>query len=183
MGGLLELQQQMGGNNNGKMNLQTARSRIRSMAMAHEALYQHDSLADISMKEYIENIASYTFKSINNPNIDILLKYELADARLEMAKSIPLGLLVNETLINALKHAFKERKKGTIHLKSTNENGKIVLVICDDGVGLPQGKEEGGASRSLGMTLIKKFAKQLQGTLDITSTPGAGTSYKLCFEI
>lgn len=183
MGGLLELQERMGGEDDPVMNLQTARSRIRSMAMAHEALYQHETLSDISMKAYIENIAGYTHKSINNPDIDVEMHFDLDDASLEMSKSIPLGLLVNEILINAIKHAFKGRNKGSIWLESTNDSGTILLSIHDNGVGLPEHEDEQQVSTSLGMTLIKKFSKQLQGNLSISSEKGKGTSFKLEFKI
>lgn len=182
MGGLLELQQRMGGETDGQMNLQTARSRIRSMAMAHEALYQHENLSEIRMKEYITNIANYTYKSVHHPGVDITLHLDLEDAPLEMSKAIPLGLWVNEIIINALKHAFSGRTEGHIWLKSDSMHQQISLTIRDDGVGFSKQRDPNSAlAGSLGMTLIKKFAKQLHGSLEINSTPGAGTLYQLRF--
>lgn len=182
MGALLELQQRTGGGSTSEETLQTARSRIRSMAMAHEVLYQNDTFSNISMKKYIERVATYTHNSFENTSVNIDLQFRLEDANLEMAKSIPLGLLVNEVLINAYKHAFKGRKEGLIELKSRVDNEEIEIRICDNGIGLPQNGERSKLG-SLGMTLIRKFSKQLQGDLSIKSDQDAGTEYVLKFEV
>ena len=182
MGALLELQQKMGGGQSSEKTLQTARSRIRSMAMAHEALYRNETFSDISMREYIRRIATYTHNSFTHPDTRIDLQFQLDDARLEMSKSIPLGLLVNEILINSFKHAFEGRQEGIIRMESRIENGEVELSISDDGVGLPQ-NGEAEASASLGTTLIRRFSKQLKGELSIDSEKGGGTGYTLRFEV
>jgi len=182
MGALLELQQRAGGESDSGQTLQTARSRIRSMAMAHEALYQNKTFSDISMKKYIERIATFTHNSFSNPDVEVDLQFQLDDAKLEMSKSIPLGLLVNEILINAFKHAFCGRNKGTIQLKSSVHENSVELLICDDGVGMPE-NYNGSAKKSLGMTLIRRFSKQLHGDLEINSGQAKGTSYQLCFTV
>lgn len=182
MGALLELQQRTGGEDSSEETLQTARSRIRSMAMAHEALYQNDTFSDISLKNYIKRVATYTHNSFKNTGVDIDLEFDLEDTRLEMTKSIPLGLLVNEVLINAFKHAFKGREEGLIELKSEVEDDEITIQIRDNGIGLPANGTQ-PRSGSLGMTLIKKFSKQLHGDLSVESEENQGTGYILRFGI
>ena len=98
---LLELQERTSAQNGNGNTFKTARARIKSMALAHEALYQNESFSNISMKEYIQRISNLTHRSFINKNADIDLKFNLEDARLEMSKSIPLGLVINEILINA----------------------------------------------------------------------------------
>lgn len=176
---LLELQEIKSGTD-GKQSFKTVRTRIKSMAMAHEALYENKSFSDINMREYVQQIAKITHHSFGGRNASIDLQFALEDITLDMDKSIPLGLLVNEILINAYKHAFTGREEGTIRLESEVNEEQVRLSICDSGVGMP---EEGQRrSGSLGMTLIKKFARQLHGDLSIDSSKGEGTSFRLIFE-
>lgn len=177
---LLELQEKTSGQDETQTGLQTARSRIRSMAMAHEALYQNESFSDISLKNYIKRISNFTHKSFANHTVDIDMEYELEDAKLEMSQSIPLGLLINEILINAHKHAFTGREQGWIRLKSEVDENQIRISIQDNGVGLPSHPDE-LQKGSLGMTLIKKFSKQLKANLTIDTDAEQGTSFNLVF--
>ncbi len=178
---LLELQEQTSPQNGNNGTFKTARARIKSMALAHEALYQNESFSNISMKEYIQRIGNLTHRSFVNKNTDIELKFNLDDARLEMSKSIPLGLVINEILINAHKHAFDGRSDGFIELGSTVKNNKINIYIRDNGVGLPKDPKE-IKTKSLGMTLIKKFSKQLKADLSIESDQDEGTTFSLAFQ-
>jgi len=178
---LLELQEQTSPQNGKNGTFKTARARIKSMALAHEALYQNESFSNISMKEYIQRIGNLTHRSFVNKNTDIELKFNLDDARLEMSKSIPLGLVINEILINAHKHAFDGRSDGFIELGSTVKNDKINIYIRDNGVGLPKDPKE-IKTKSLGMTLIKKFSKQLKADLSIESEQDEGTTFSLAFQ-
>ena len=178
---LLELQERTCSKNGTQSTFKTARARIKSMALAHEALYQNESFSNISMKEYIQRISNLTHRSFVNKNADIDLKFNLEDARLEMSKSIPLGLVINEILINAHKHAFDGMSDGFIELGSTVEEGKITIYIRDNGVGLPKDLEE-LKTKSLGMTLIKKFSKQLKADLSIESDQDEGTRFSLAFQ-
>lgn len=179
---LLELQEKYNSNGTSYTTLKTARSRIRSMALAHEALYQRESFSDISMKEYIQRISKLTHRSFAGNSVDVDLRLSLEDAHLEMSKSIPLGLLINEILINAHKHAFPGRDKGCIRLESKVKGDLVYISIRDDGVGLPQ-NGKAPKENSLGMTLIKKFSKQLAADLSIDSEKDGGTRFNLVFRI
>jgi len=178
---LLELQEQTSSKDKDNSPFRTARSRIKSMALAHEALYQNESFSNISMKEYIQRIANLTHQSFVNKDTDIDLKFSLEDARLEMSESIPLGLVINEILINAHKHAFDGKSDGFIELGSTVEDDQINIYIRDNGVGLPKDLEK-LKTKSLGMTLIKKFSKQLKADLSIDSEQDEGTTFSLAFQ-
>jgi len=177
---LLELQERSSNHEVALDNLQTARSRIRSMAMAHEALYQNETLSNISMKEYLERIGNLTQQSFTNKDVTVDMHYALEDTKLDMDKSIPLGLLINEILINAFKHAFTGRSNGDIWLGSTVSEDEITISIRDNGVGMTDAKDP-SETKSLGMTLIRKFSKQLGGNLDIESDGQTGTTFNLAF--
>jgi two-component sensor histidine kinase/MFS family permease len=178
---LLELQEQTSSANEYSGTFKTARSRIKSMALAHEALYQNESFSNISMKEYIRRIGTLTHQSFTDKKATIDLKFNLEDARLDMSKSIPLGLVINEILINAHKHAFDGKASGFIELGSIVKDEKINIYIRDNGVGLPQESKE-LKTKSLGMTLIKKFSKQLKADLSIESEKNSGTTFSLVFQ-
>lgn len=178
---LLELQEKTSNLNGDLETFKTARSRIKSMALAHEALYKNESFSNISMKKYIERISNLTHRSFTNQNAEIDLQFNLQDTTLEMSKSIPLGLVINEILINAHKHAFNGKSKGQIKLESRVNNRKIIISICDDGIGLPQSPDK-METNSLGMTLIKKFSKQLKADLSIETKKGQGTTFNLAFQ-
>ncbi len=177
---LLELQEKSGGATENNSSLQTARSRIRSMAMAHEALYQNKTFSDLSMKKYIERISTITHQSFAREDTDIELQFQLEDISLEMSKSIPLGLLINEILINAHKHAFKDQDKGFIRLESEVRDNRVNISIYDNGIGLPEDTAK-SSKGSLGMTLINKFSRQLKGDLTIDSEKNRGTKFTLVF--
>jgi two-component sensor histidine kinase len=177
---LLELQERTSGDGDSQKKLQTARSRIKSMAMAHEALYENKSFSNISMKEYVKRIGKLTHKSFADGKTEINLELDLEDTSLEMSQSIPFGLLVNEILINAYKHAFKDCESGCIQLESKVENGQIHFSIRDNGVGMPS--KDNLRNGSLGMKLINKFSKQLKADLSIQSEKGQGTEFSLVFE-
>lgn len=176
---LLELQEITNDTPHSDGLFQTSRSRIKSMALAHEALYETENFSSISMKKFIQCIANLTHNSFAPKDGSIELVYELEDAELSMKRSVSLGLLLNEVLINAYKHAFKGRKQGTITIESTCVGGYVTLAISDDGVGLPVNLPK-TKRRSLGMNLIRRLAKQLFAKLDISSEEG--TCYTLNFQ-
>lgn len=178
---LLELQEQTSVDDKDQETFKTARSRIKSMALAHEALYQNESLSNLSLKAYIKQISQLTHRSFTNKESDINLKFDLEDTRLEMSKSIPLGLIINEILINAHKHAFDDKENGYIKLGSSIRNNEVSIFISDNGVGMPENHNQMHTD-SLGMTLIKKFSKQLKADLSIESAEDKGTTFSLVFE-
>ncbi len=182
VGALLELQQRFEATGEEAGLFDTARSRIRSMALAHETLYEHNTLSTIRLDQYLEKISSLALKSFNSGKVPIHLNRRLDDTELPMTKAIPLGLIINELLINAFKHAFSGRERGNIDLNSNCEDGRITLTLADDGVGFTDEEQE-KVSRSLGMMLIKKLTKQLRGTLDIDSVKQTGTSISLSFPL
>ena len=96
------------------------------------------------------------------------------DCSLPISIAVPVGLIVNELLSNAMKHAFADRKEGKIEISLTaSEGGRVHLTVSDDGVGLPPGFDI-NESKTLGLRLVKILSEdQLQGTLEVTSDRGA----------
>jgi two-component sensor histidine kinase len=151
--------------------IQESQHRVQAMALIHQKLYQSESLACIPMNSYIEEVVAYLHDSYSLYQ-PIRFEVEVEDIELDVTLAVPLGLIINEAITNAFKYAFPDERSGTIsvHLKRVEE-ASYELMIADDGVGLPASYDP-SRSRSLGMTLIHGFSRQLGAELAITSPPG-----------
>jgi len=158
--------------------LNSSINRIKSMALIHEQLYQSENFSNISLKENIlKQAESIKDVFIADDTPSVKLNLELEDISIGINQAMPVGLLVNEILINAFKHAFKGKDKGEISVHLFEENSRIHLKIADNGVGFEPAEEESG---SLGTTLIKTFADQLEANLAMENSQG--TTYKMSFK-
>jgi PAS domain S-box-containing protein len=163
--------------------------RIRTMALLHESLYRSRNFAAVDMAVYLNQLAANLFRAHASPAKTDQLRLELTAApppdsvrlQLEVAsiqvgidQAIPCGLLVNELVTNALKHAFPDGRAGLIQieLQPVGDGPELRLRVSDDGVGLPENIEERRKS-SLGLLLVSDLARQLGGSLAITSHTGA----------
>lgn len=153
--------------------LMESKNRIRAMALIHEKLYQSWTFAKIDFTSYIQTLTRNLFASYNISSNRISLGLEVSDVSLTLDDAIPCGLLINELVSNALKHAFPNQQSGEISLQlSLNSDENCVLTVKDNGVGLPQdfSLEQ---TNSLGMLLVKALSLQLRGHLEIQNNNGA----------
>jgi two-component sensor histidine kinase/ligand-binding sensor domain-containing protein len=153
-----------------------AQNRVLSMSLLHEKMYNSKNLKNIDIKEHLTLLISDLVKSYvvgNNVKLDV----DIEDVDIGMRTLIPIGLIINEIITNALKYAFKFKKGGTITVNLKQLDAKLYeLVIGDDGEGYSLEKKAEG----LGTKLIQIFTKQLNGTMTKQNQPG--TFYKLVFE-
>jgi len=166
--GLLELQETMSDNEESTQILKLSKSRIRTMSLAHEALYNSNDLTEISLRKYLEKISTVTHQSFKSSQKEIKLIYDIDDIRLDMSKAIPLGLMVSEILINAHKHAFNLRKDGTVRIECKRNNDLLIMEVSDNGSGIPEDFDI-TQSKSLGMIIVQNFTEQMNGDLTIDS--------------
>ncbi|MBL4593357.1 MAG: hypothetical protein JKX68_06020 [Flavobacteriales bacterium] len=157
-----------------------AKNRIRSMALIHEKMYQSGDLAHIDFQDYIMALTNDLIDTYSI-NCDIFLDIKIEKVKFNIDTLIPLGLLLNEIISNALKYAFNTTDKGKVVISLTlNEKENMyTLLIGDNGSGMEKGileKEEG----SLGMELIKIFVTQLDG--DIIRLEDKGTFFEIKFK-
>ena len=149
--------------------------RIRSMALIHDRLYKSRDLAGIEFREYIEALVMSLFHLYGQPNVTFAA--DVQDVRLSIDMAIPCGLIINELVTNALKHAFPDRRRGTITVSlATRTNGDVELCVADDGVGMP-GAFDIAATATLGLQLVTILTNQLTGTLEILK--GQGTTFRI----
>lgn len=152
--------------------LNESQQRVKTMALVHEKLYQSKSLEFISTADYITSlITDLIDSSVINPGIDVQVNIEPVSINIDTA--IPIGLIINELVTNALKHAFKNRSTGIISINlDLGADHRFTLIVQDDGEGLPHDFDTRTTS-SLGMQLVTVLTRQLGGEMKTTSRNGA----------
>ena len=150
--------------------LQDSQNRIASIALVHEKIYRSEDLAKVDFSQYIPSLTTHLFHTYNVNANHINLKLEIENLFLEIDNAIPCGLIINELVSNSLKYAFPNNQQGEIIVKfATNEEGKMELIVQDNGVGIP---EDFDIERSLssGLKLVQALVKQLKGKMEIDRT-------------
>gem|GEM_PF-891039 len=157
--------------------LKESQNRIRTMALIHENLYQSENLADINFNEYISNLVQGLVRSYKAERVTLTL--DVGDVSLGIDAAIPCGLIINELVSNSLKHAFPD-KKGEIEIKLHPVNGKVELVVADNGIGIPDTVDFKN-TETLGLDLVTTLAEeQLNGEITLDKTKG--TAFTITFE-
>jgi len=172
-----------------------SQDRIRSIALIHEKLYRSHNLAEIAFDEYLRALTENLFISHSVASGHIAAKFEMEPMLFTIEKAIPLGLIVNELVTNALKHAFPGGRTGEIRIGLRfskearfvgvkTESGTLYrstlceLTIADDGIGMPTDRVSETEGK-LGMKLVSMLTQQLQAELTVKSGPG--TEFRLVF--
>jgi len=149
-----------------------SQSRVRSMALVHESLYQSKDLARIDFAEYIRNLAAYIFRSYGADSKTVNLEVDAEGVFLGIDVAVPWALITNELISNSLKHAFPNGRGGEIRVRLRTEDDRgLVLTVCDDGVGFPDGLDFRD-TKSLGLQLVNTLVDQLEGTIEIDGSEG-----------
>ena len=176
---LLNLQSQSAPDPSVREIFKESRDRIRSMALVHERLYQSADLARIEFAEYLRKLTSHLVHSYGTGDGRIHLEVDAGNIQLDVNTAVPLGLIVNELVSNAIKHAFPNEARGKIAVGLERlAGGKFRLVVSDDGVGFPEGLDFRN-TESLGLQLVTMLADQLEG--DLLLERDAGTKFVLTF--
>lgn len=156
--------------------LTESRHRIQSMSLIHEKLYQSGSLISVNFSEYIHALARGLFASYNINRHLIDLNLNITDIPLGVDTATPCGLLINELVSNALKHAFPEQASGKVYIDFfQHSDTELCLRVRDSGKGISADLDL-YQSRSLGFRLIRALVRQLRGRLEITNQSGASFS-------
>ncbi len=158
-------------------------NRIRSMALLHEVLYRSGNLAQISFAVYIEDFLRHIAASYGRAAQRIKLERRVGDIQLPLNLAVPCGLIVNELVTNALKHAFPGGRAGKILVELARvEEEEVSLSVCDNGTGLPP-EARSSASSTLGLTLVSELSRQLSGRLTMERPDGGGTVFRIRFPL
>jgi PAS domain S-box-containing protein len=171
---LLSMQVRQLGEGPSRSAIEECHSRVQSIAMIHEDLYQSDDLAHIRFGSYGRTLATNAFHATGVSPISIALEVELADVLLPVHHAIPCGLILNELITNAVKHAFPGGRSGTIRVVLARQPaGRLQLSVSDDGVGLPA-ELDPLTTESLGLQIVVTMAEQIEADLRIERDTGLG---------
>ncbi len=159
--------------------LRESRNRIKSMALIHERLYASPDLASVDMGKYTRSLVSDLKQSHMAEDGLIRLRLNLEDIPLGITEAIPSGVIINELVSNALKHAFPKGREGEITIRLHRAGARqITLTVADNGIGFPEHLDF-RKSPSLGLTLINSLVEQLDGTMQLDRKNG--TAFTITF--
>jgi PAS domain S-box-containing protein len=155
-----------------------SQNRIRSMALVHEKLYQSPDLAQVDLAEYVRSLTAYLFQSHRGNRRTITLELDVCDTILDVDSAIPCGLIINELVSNALKHAFPQGRTGQVHVGMHADQSRFTMLVRDDGVGFPPDLDFRN-TESLGLQLVLMLVEQLEGSIEMDNT--GGTTFQITF--
>jgi PAS domain S-box-containing protein len=157
-----------------------SQNRIYTMALIHEQLYQSEDLGKVNLEKYILRLIGNLCTSFNSNSKPINLIVEAQPLSLNLETAIPCGLIINELITNAYKHAFPNGKSGEVKVQLFQwENQQLNLIVADNGIGIPATVDWQNPA-SLGLKLVQILAKQLKANLEFDCQ--SGTILKLSFK-
>lgn len=177
---LLALQAEATRDENAKRMLEESQQRIKSMSLVHEKLYRSKNMANIDFGDYITTIVMELRSAYAKEGKTIKSTIDVGSVVLDIDSAIPCGLILNELVTNAFKYAFKGRQEGEVRIRFAKENGKCVLTVADNGVGLPP-YFDCAKTNTLGLQIVDALSRQLRGSLQFKSGPDGGTEATVTF--
>jgi len=175
---LLDLQSEFLDQADSKAVLLEMKTRVRSIAAIHELLYSAADFSRIEFRRFVEKLAQDVIAVHRRHATQVEVEIHTESVLLDMTQAVPCGLIVNELLTNALKHAFPEGRSGRIKVAFGSDQANWQLEVTDDGIGLAADIDPGNVN-SMGFQLIQLLAQQLGGSLDVVRA--AGTRFIINF--
>jgi two-component sensor histidine kinase len=164
-----------------KSLFKSSQNRVISMAMVHEMLYMRNDLSKIEYHSYVQELSEYLIRSLKGSENHVKLNIDIKNIKLGIDTAIPLGLLINEAITNALKYGIKGDQDGEISIAITKEKGShYILNISDNGIGYPENIDY-KSTKTLGLKLIHNLARQLEGSINRDASK-KGTFYIVKFK-
>ena len=162
--------------------LEDSRHRVESMALVHDSLYRSGNFSRINFTEYVQNLAANLFRTYNNRTSLISFKVNMEEGIfISLTQCIPCGLILNELIVNALKHGFRYSQTGEVFLNLQRlDHSHVVLIVGNQGDRLPDDFDLHNL-KSMGLKLVMTLVNQLKGTLDLEK--GEITSFKIKFAL
>lgn len=159
--------------------LAETQARIRAMSLLHETLYRSARLDKVEMSEYLRELCQNLERVYGTIGRGIALTTKLEPIAMHMDQAVPCGLILNELISNAFKHAFPCGRRGDVLVEFESlADGDLFARVSDNGIGFPAA-EELGAGNTLGLTLVADLAKQMAATLQVRRENG--TRFELRF--
>jgi two-component system response regulator len=175
---LLRMQSQFVVNEKDARMFQESQERIRSMSLVYDQLRQSQNLAEINLREYINELAANLIQSYSLSAGGVSAHIDVDDISVGLDVAIPCGLLINELVSNSLKYAFPDQA-GNINICIHKTGGALDLTIADNGIGLPDNFDV-ASSPTLGMTLLQTLGEQLGGKVEFRRDGGTTFHTSFC---
>ena len=175
---LLNLQSRKLKNEKARASFVESNNRIRSIATLHEQLYRSKDLSRIDFTAHIRNMTNHLLRSYGMGSDHINVVIDSAQIYLDINTAIPLGLIVNELVSNAIKHGYAGKTSGEIRIEFMKIHGKYCLSVSNDGSKFPEDLDIGNCT-TLGLELVTSLSKQLKGAISLSR--GDVTEFKLEF--
>jgi two-component sensor histidine kinase/CheY-like chemotaxis protein len=151
----------------------SARERVRAMAAVHEQLYQTGDFGEVNLAEQLRELVRVITRAHAPEGVRLRCEPRLDPVTVDLNTAVPLSLIANELIVNAIKHAYAGRSEGELRVELRAGEEHNELCIADDGTGLPAGVEP-TTTPTLGMRIVRSLARQVSGEVHIDSSP-AGT--------
>ncbi|MBF4507309.1 sensor histidine kinase [Flavobacterium sp. JLP] len=179
--GLLASQVEFLKNEEAIQAINNSQNRIYSMSLIHQKLYQSEDLSIINMPSYIFELTEYLKDSFEIGN-EIRFILDIDSFNLPLSHSIPIGLIFNEAVTNAIKYAFPNNENGIINISlKTTDNHNYTLIIQDNGIGLPDDFDPYN-NPSLGVKLMHGLSADIDGKFLITNADGTKITLEFTFD-
>jgi two-component sensor histidine kinase len=153
--------------------IQEIRMRIGTLALVHEIAYLAKTPESINMRDFLYRCTSKVIDEFGCEPGRINITITAENVQIALSQAVPCSLIVNELLMNSIRHAFPGKRHGEIKIGFSITKGNYVLEYGDDGVGLPEGIHPDKAETG-GLALIQGLARQIRGTVGSTTRPGTG---------
>lgn len=158
--------------------LRDSHKRVKAISLIHQKLYGFETIAAIPLEEYISSLFA-DLKTVYAADVELVCATRPRELYLDIESAVPVGLILNEVITNALKYAFANGQPGILSIRVSDDTEKgYTIIVHDNGVGLPAGFDT-VQSGSLGFRIIKELTRQLRGQYQYTSGPG--TTFTLQF--
>lgn len=142
--------------------------RIAAIAELHQFLYQSDDVEKVDVNQYLTSLVDGLKQSFNKTNKQLEIIPQIASLNLDIKTAVPIGLIVNELVTNALKYAFVGKESGSIQINLNKEQNQLILSIKDDGVGI----DNKNPKSSFGIKMVKSLCRQLKAEWEVKSENG-----------
>ncbi len=167
---MLHLQAEFSKNRSLKKPLIECQNRIKSMALLHEKLYESEDLVNIEINNYILAISENIHQSIRPEYIEIEFTRSLTNYYSHIDQLLPIGLMINELVTNALEHAFPNHDAGKVIIRLTPAGDQLELEVSDNGIGFEL--DRSNSEDTLGLQLVEALVEQIDGTWSIVNDSG-----------
>jgi len=161
--------------------LEESLGRIQSMALVHDTLHRSQDLANLDFAEYVRNLVAELGDTYRGTADAVHLKTDLQHLKISPDLAIPCGLIINELISNAFKHAFPNSRSGSVSVAIGANANRCVIEISDDGVGLPT-EFDLASDASTGLRVIRALVRQISGSLEFAHL-SPGTRARVSFPL